>query len=104
MHAAPARSLLGLAAILALAATLIGAIGLLAAAPAVLAFALLYCGRYPGVRHLDRAIAARQERRSSPRDRRAPLRRSVFVLISRGGGLIASSLAKRPPPQRSFAT
>ncbi len=104
MDAAPGRSLLGLVAVAALAAALIGAIGLLGAAPAVLAFALLYCGHYPGVRRLDRAIAARCDRRRPRRACRAPLLPSAFVLVSRGGGLIASSLAKRPPPPLGFAT
>ncbi len=105
MRTAPGRSLLGIGVILAMAAVLIAAMGLLGAMPAVLAFALLYCGQYPGARRLDRAIEARRAGRLRQRPARASHRCDpVFVLVSRGGQLIASSLAKRPPPRLLFAT
>ena len=89
------RALLGAA----LAAGLILATGPLGALPALLAFVLLFAGHYPGANRLDRLIIA--TRRASPRpraaSRRAP-RRPIRARIGRGGALIASSLAKRPPP------
>ena len=104
MRTAPGRSLLGIGVILAMAAVLIAAMGLLGAMPAVLAFALLYCGRYPGARRLDRAIEARRAGRLRQRPPCISPLRPSFVLVSRGGQLIASSLAKRPPPRLLFAT
>jgi len=100
MRTAPLRSLLGLVAILAMAAVLIAFIGLLGAAPAVLAFALLCCGQYPGAARIDRAIDARRAARPHRRSGAAPaLPHPVIALVSRGGELIADSLAKRPPPR-----
>ena len=104
MRTAPGRSLLGIGVILAMAAVLIAAMGLLGAMPAVLAFALLYCGQYPGARRLDRAIEARRAGRLRQRPPCISPMRPSFVLVSRGGQLIASSLAKRPPPRLLFAT
>lgn len=104
MRTAPGRSLLGLVVIAALAAMLVAAIGLLGALPAVLAFALLYCGQYPGASRLDRAIDARRAASLRHCPPAAPLLHPVFVLLSRGGDLIANSLAKRPPPQPVLAS
>jgi hypothetical protein len=91
-----AKALIGVAA---LAAILIAAAGPLGALPALLAFALLFAGHYPGADHLDRWIAAAscEDARERPTSSSAP-RRPIFVLVGRGGFLIASSLAKRPPP------
>ncbi|HWG08675.1 MAG TPA: hypothetical protein VN672_06670 [Solirubrobacteraceae bacterium] len=66
--------------------------------PALALLAVLACRRYPGERAL---VAAIEERR------RGSLMRSVRIgaprvrpraLLPRGGRLIASSLAVRPPP------
>ena len=91
-----ARAVLGVAA---LAAVLIAAAGPLGALPALLAFALLFAGHYPGADQLDRWIVAASGRdsRRRPSSSAAP-RQPIFVAIGRGGVLIASSLAKRPPP------
>lgn len=94
----PLRGSLGaLAAALAVAAVLIAAAGVLAALPAVFAFALLFAGRYPGADRLDRLIAGHGEHPASHPP--APVPRPLTIpLCSRGGELIARSLAKRPPP------
>jgi len=82
-----------------MAAALIAAIGLLGAMPAIVVFALLFCGRYPGADGLDRLIAARRSRAPRrPLHRPAPSLRFGFALVAPGGDLIANSLAKRPPP------
>lgn len=70
---------------------------LLALVPALLLFAALVAGRYPGERAIARARAARTDRpvrapRSLGSPRRAP--RSAV----RPGELLARSLATRPPP------
>jgi hypothetical protein len=89
------RALLGVA----LAAGLIVATGPLGALPALLAFVLLFAGHYPGANGLDRLIIAARRVSSHSRavSRPAP-RRPIRAGIGRGGALIASSLAKRPPP------
>jgi hypothetical protein len=95
MHLPRIRALLGLG----LAAGLILTTGPLGALPALLAFVILFAGHYPGARHLDRLIVA--ARRARPRARLAPRRiprRPIRARVRRGGALIASSLAKRPPP------
>ncbi len=83
---------------LLIAAALIACVGLLGALPAILAFGVLACGRYPGAARLDALIAGRRARPRISREPAAPPRRMVPVRHSRGGGLIAMSLAKRPPP------
>jgi len=76
--------------------------GLVMLAPA-LAFALpLLTGRYVGERTIARVRAARGLAR--PRRRLAaapPRRRPRLALVPRGGLLLASSLATRPPPALS---
>jgi hypothetical protein len=96
MQSSRVRALVGIAAF---AAVLIAAAGALGALPALLAFALLFAGHYPGADRLDRMIVAAAGRgpRRRPSSHPAP-RRPIFVLVGRGGFLIASSLAKRPPP------
>ncbi len=74
--------------------------GLVMLAPA-LAFALpLLTGRYVGERAIARVRSARAgapaPRRA--RDAAAPRRRPSLTLVPRGGLLLASSLATRPPP------
>jgi hypothetical protein len=83
----------------ALAAGLVLATGPLGALPALLAFVLLFAGHYPGATRLDRMIVAarRSAARSRATSRPAP-RRPIRARVRRGGALIASSLAKRPPP------
>jgi hypothetical protein len=70
---------------------------LLALVPALLLFAALFLGRYPG----ERAIArlARTRTRVQRRAPRAivPPRRAPRALV-RPGELLARSLATRPPP------
>ena len=86
-----------IAVALAVAVVLIAAGGVLAALPALLAFGLLFAGRYPGAARLDRLILRAAHRPAM----RAPVRalRPPTVSLSwRGGELIARSLAKRPPP------
>jgi hypothetical protein len=86
-------------ALLVAGAVLIAAAGPLGALPALLAFVVLFAGHYPGADRLDRLILAarRYDSRKRASSRRTP-RLPIFVLISRGGSLIATSLAKRPPP------
>jgi hypothetical protein len=77
--------------------------GLVMLAPA-LAFAVpLLAGRYVGERTIHRVRAARA---GAPTARRrstaaAPRRRPSLALVPRGGLLLASSLATRPPPALS---
>jgi len=74
--------------------------GLVMLAPA-LAFAVpLLAGRYLGERAIERARTART---AAPAPRRrstaaAPRRRPSLAVVPRGGLLLASSLATRPPP------
>jgi hypothetical protein len=96
MQSPRAKALLGVAA---LAVILVAAAGPLGALPALLAFAVLFAGHYPGADQLDRwiASASRDDAPRRPSSSAAP-RRPIFVLVGRGGFLIAASLAKRPPP------
>ncbi len=70
---------------------------LLYLAPAILLVIPLLVRRYPGERAL---IALRRvERARWPRPRSSvPARRRVVLAVVRGGRLIGSSLAVRPPP------
>lgn len=79
--------------------TLALAAGVLAALPALLAFGPLLAGRYLGAAKLDELIERRLRPallRPATRSRRPRGLGRGFV--TRGGRLIASSLAKRPPP------
>jgi hypothetical protein len=77
--------------------------GLVMLAPA-LAFAVpLLAGRYVGERTIERVRAARASA-PMPRPRPGvaiPHRRPSLALVPRGGLLLASSLATRPPPALS---
>jgi hypothetical protein len=77
--------------------------GLVMLAPA-LAFAVpLLAGRYVGERTIERVRAARASA-PMPRPRAGvaiPHRRPSLALVPRGGLLLASSLATRPPPALS---
>jgi hypothetical protein len=91
------RSALAIVAALIAAVVLVAAAGVLAALPALLAFALLFAGRYPGADRLDRLIRGRCARPAAYAPARPPRLRTVSHSW-RGGELIARSLAKRPPP------
>jgi hypothetical protein len=77
--------------------------GLVMLAPA-LAFAVpLLAGRYVGERTIQRVRAARASARATHRRTGAavPRRRLSLALVPRGGLLLGSSLATRPPPSLS---
>lgn len=66
-------------------------------APALLLFALVATGRYPGERTYARRISKR--RRGRPRRTvRLGRRRCPLALMPRGGVLLAAGLAGRGPP------
>ena len=71
--------------------------GLLYLAPALLLCAPLLFGRYVGEEQLAE-LANRSPRCAARRASRLPVPRSHVRLMQRGGRLVASSLAKRPPP------
>ena len=91
------RSRLAIAAAVIAAIVLVAAAGVLAALPALLAFALLFAGRYPGADRLERLISGRCARPAAYASAPAP-RLPTVSHAWRGGELIARSLAKRPPP------
>jgi hypothetical protein len=69
----------------------------LAAVPALMLPALFMLRRYPGERTV--CALARRARRSLPRPHaRATPRARVAQVLPRGGRLLGSSLAVRPPP------
>jgi hypothetical protein len=71
--------------------------GLLCVAPALALAAFLLARRYPG----ERLLLAARARRTSPRLRPNSVsrpRRPALARVPRGGLLIASRLAERPPP------
>jgi hypothetical protein len=72
--------------------------GVLFLSPAIVLLASLLTGRYPGDDRLARLAATRCP--SRPRRPRITLRASSprRVLMPRGGRLVATSLAVRPPP------
>jgi hypothetical protein len=74
--------------------------GALLAAPLLTLLAPLLVGRYLGEDHIERLAAARAPRRRPAVTRRlvAPALRAPRVLLPRGGRLLATSLAVRPPP------
>jgi hypothetical protein len=71
--------------------------GLLYLAPALLLCAPLIFGRYVGEEQLAE-LAKRSPRAAGRRASRLPVPRSHVRVMQRGGRLVASSLAKRPPP------
>jgi hypothetical protein len=91
------RPTFAIGAALVAAVVLVAAAGVLAALPALLAFALLFAGRYPGADRLERLISGRCARPPAYPPLRA-VRPPTICLSWRGGELIARSLAKRPPP------
>jgi hypothetical protein len=72
--------------------------GLLYLAPALLLCAPLIVGRYVGEEQLAE-LAKRSPRSPARRASRLPVPCSHVRLMQRGGRLVASSLAKRPPPR-----
>jgi hypothetical protein len=75
------------------------ATGVLFLSPAIVLLASLLSGRYVGENRLRRLAAF--ARRRDPRGARAPqspLPRRPRALMPRGGNLVATSLAVRPPP------
>ena len=73
--------------------------GILFLSPAIVLLALLRSGHYVGEERLDRLCAAWQQRRPRhARAARSPLPHRPRALMPRGGGLVATSLAVRPPP------
>ena len=94
-------AVLALAAGLALAALVhdAGAEALLAA-PVLLLLVPLLAGRYVGEEQIARLAAARAPRTYPARRSRrtSASRRAPRVLMPRGGRLLATSLAVRPPP------
>ena len=72
--------------------------GLLYLAPALLLCAPLIVGRYVGEEQLAE-LAKRSPQSVARRASRLPVPRSHVRLMQRGGRLVASSLAKRPPPR-----
>jgi fatty acid desaturase len=73
--------------------------GVLFLSPAIVMLALLLGGHYVGETQLERLAAACQQRRPRrERVRRNPLPRRPRALMPRGGRLVATSLAVRPPP------
>ena len=72
--------------------------GLLILSPAIFLLASLLSGHYVGERSLHRlaaAVRSRRPRRARSTDRPLPRPRA---LMPRGGRLVATSLAVRPPP------
>jgi hypothetical protein len=75
---------------------------LLCLSPAIALAIPLLARRYPG----ERVLLARHRALSLnwPRPRSTRLRRSVVLLLARGGRLIGCSLAERPPPAPVLAS
>jgi hypothetical protein len=71
--------------------------GLLYLAPALVLCVPLIFGRYLGEEQLAE-LAKRSPRAAARRAARLAVPRSHVRLMQRGGRLVASSLAKRPPP------
>ena len=72
--------------------------GLLYLAPALTLAVPLILGRYVGEEQLA-GLAKRSPRSPARRASRLPVPRSHVRLMQRGGRLVASSRAKRPPPR-----
>jgi hypothetical protein len=72
--------------------------GILFLSPAIVLLALLRSGHYVGEEQLDRLCAAWQQQPPRRRVARSPLPGRPRALMPRGGRLVATSLAVRPPP------
>ncbi|HEX4344386.1 MAG TPA: hypothetical protein VHZ31_02375 [Solirubrobacteraceae bacterium] len=76
-------------------------VGVLSLAPAIVLIASLLAGRYVGEERLRRLAAAFRHRRSRrPPAAAAPRLHRRRAPMPRGGSLLATSLAVRPPPLR----
>jgi hypothetical protein len=97
-----ARILLLAATLAAFAVALIVpglSVGVLFLSPAIVLVAALLNGRYVGEEHLRRLAAAfRPDRRRRPHAAPGPRIPRRRALMPRGGSLVATSLAERPPP------
>lgn len=71
--------------------------GLLYLAPALVLALPLVLGRYPGEKKLAQ-LAGRSPGRTARGPCRVPAPRSHVRVMHRGGHLVASAMAKRPPP------
>jgi hypothetical protein len=103
MRARDRRLLAGIVLALALLLGLLvhhAGTGALLAAPLLALLAPLLAGRYLGEEHIGRLAASRAPRAHTvARARRtSPVLRAPGVLVPRGGRLLATSLAVRPPP------
>jgi hypothetical protein len=78
----------------------------LLAAPAFVLLAPLLAGRYLGERQIERLAAARvpHPRRATRPSATSIASRAPRVLLPRGGRLLATSLAVRPPPLHAQLT
>jgi hypothetical protein len=96
-----ARFALAVAACWAVALALTGSTDvLLFLAPALLIAVPLIAGRYVGEKLIARLVEKRTAQRRRPASAPTPALREPAVWLPRGTGLIAFSLAKRPPPFR----
>jgi len=83
----------------ALEALTVGGLGLLYLTPALVLVLPLLLGRYVGEERI--AALASHPARARPRPaRHLSLPRTAERVMHRGGRLVASSMAKRPPPRR----
>jgi len=74
--------------------------GVLFLSPAIVLLASLVSGRYVGEERLERLRATIRPRRRRPRGATVPIRVARRrALMPRGGALVATSLAVRPPPR-----
>ena len=74
---------------------------LLFLAPALLIAIPLLCGHYVGEELIVKLAVRRADRRPRPA-KALPARRAPIAWLLRGTRLIATSLAKRPPPARAL--
>jgi hypothetical protein len=71
---------------------------LLGLVPALVLAVLLILGRYPGEKRLAE-LAGRAPAAPARRPARVSMPRSYVRVMQRGGRLVASAMAKRPPPR-----
>jgi hypothetical protein len=81
---------------------IVAAAGLLACLPLLLLVVPLLFGRYPGIEAIVRLAERRARRPARDRLRSAPAWGGIGLTPPRGGRLIATGLAKRPPPAAPF--
>lgn len=94
-----ARTTLSAVLVIACVTVLALAAGPLATLPVLVAFVPLLAGRYLGADALTQLIESRVAAARPRSPRRIALPRAARMLVMpRGGSLLATSLAKRPPP------